>query len=177
MPYDPRELKEVSDETTDQDPTLTAANTVPGAAETNDKGDVVTRFHPVISREEKTYVRRPESTLDWKNYQFTMTAEDGSTNEFLFTAKDDGDASRKVRERVAATSHTKATYKLVRLDTPKELKFDLSGTPGETVDETDEKTRESQAEDRQKAAAEQDERAEKAAFRARPTAPAKADKK
>lgn len=120
MPYSQKELKEIADKT-DEDPTLLQATTVPGAAEFNEDGTVKITYTPVTLPDGESYVRRQDSTLDWKNYKFEMVMSDGTRHDFIFTAKDDGDAQKKVRERVAATQHQDGTFKLSRLEAPKDL--------------------------------------------------------
>lgn len=133
MPYSQRELKELADKT-DNDPTLLAATKIPGAAELNDEGEVATKYHPVTLPDGESYVRRTDSRLEWQDYAFEMVMSDGTRHDFLFTAKDDGDAQKKVRERVAATQHAEGSYKLSRLERPRELSVGtLTGLA--TVDE------------------------------------------
>lgn len=129
MPYSQNELKEVADKT-DNDPTLEAATAVPGAAEADKDGNILTKYHPVTLPDGESYVRKPDSTLDWKSYKFEMVMSDGTRHDFLFTAKDDADAEKKVRERIAATNHQDgASFKLSRLEAPKEV--DFSTTSGQ----------------------------------------------
>lgn len=137
MPFDPlKELPEVSDKL-DGDPTLAAATTVPGAMEANEDGSAKKNYHPVTLADGQSYKRRDDSTLDWKSYKFEMVMPDGTRHDFLFTAKDDADADRKVRERIAATNHQDGTFKLSRLEAPKELDFSTTATE-KTVKESKE---------------------------------------
>lgn len=168
MPYSQKELKEIA-EKTDEDPTLVKADKVPGAAEMKEgkKGqadEVSVRFTPVTLPDGESWVRRPDSTLDWKNYHFEMVMPDGTRHDFVFTAKDDGDAQRKVRERVAATQHQDGTFKLSRLEAPKELEVGTlgGGDKAEVVQETSDKDKKASAEKREKASKEQAARTEDA---------------
>ena len=139
MPYTQEELKEVSEKTT-EDPTLLQATNIPGSPDTNDEGEVTHKFTPVTLPDGSSWVRKPESTLDWSSYAFEQVMDDGTRNDFVFTAKDDADAQRKVRERVAATQHAGGTYKLSRMEAPKEIDLGAAFGPGlATVDEGDER--------------------------------------
>jgi hypothetical protein len=125
-------------EKTTEDPTLLQATKIPGSPDTNDEGEIVHRFTPVTLPDGTSWVRKTESTLDWKNYRFEMVMDDGTRHDFSFTAKDDADAQKKVRERIAATQHAGGTYKLSRLEAPKELDLGELGSGQRTVAEGDE---------------------------------------
>lgn len=136
MPYSTEELKEISEDKTGEDPTLLAATTTPDAVNPD-----APQYHPVIDRNERILVRKDDSTLDWKNYKFEVTFNDGTRQEFAFTAKDDGDAQRKVRERMALTSNQEGTFRLSRLDTPKEVFNGDLGKDGKVVASNDDKSK------------------------------------
>lgn len=166
MPYSQDELREISDKMEPgDDPTLAKADKVPGAAEMKEGSEeILTRYTPVTVPTTENLIRRPESTLDWKNYAFEMVMPDGTRHDFVFTAKDDGDAQRKVNERIAATQHNQGTFKLSRLEAPKELQVGAfgGGDKKETVKETSEGDKKASAEKRQDAAKAQDADAQKA---------------
>lgn len=145
MPYDPKELKEISEDKTGEDPTLLAATPTPDTVNPD-----APQYHPVIDKNEHILVRKDDTTLDWKNYKFEVSFNDGTRQEFAFTAKDDGDAQRKVRERMALTSRQEGTFRLSRLDTPKEVFKGELGGDGKVVasnDDEDKKAKTAKAAD------------------------------
>jgi hypothetical protein len=139
MPYKyPEELKEVSHELGAEDPTLVAADKTGGGF---DEDEINEQYHPV-SVGDKTLVRDKKSTLDWKNYRFEATFEDGTRQEFPFTAPDDGAAQKAVAERKSLVHSQNGSYKLVEIPTPKELETGDLGPKTKTIDESEDSAEE-----------------------------------
>lgn len=145
MPGTIEELREISDDKTGEDATLLAATPTPDTVNPD-----APKYHPVIDRNEKILVRRDDSTMDWKNYKFEISFTDGTRQEFAFTAKDDADAQRKVSERMGATNRQEGTFRLSRLDTPKEVFGGELDNEGKVVASNDKKSDEEKADNRVK---------------------------
>jgi hypothetical protein len=132
MPYDPQELKEISKPLEKgEDPTLKVADKTGGGF---DADDINAQYHPVIFKNEEVLVRDNSTTLDWKNYRFEITFIDGTHQEFVFTAPDDGAAQKIVNDRMSLVQRQKGTYKLSLVEAPKELfAGELGGSAEVTV--------------------------------------------
>lgn len=131
MPYSPEELKEISKKLEPgEDPTLKVADKTGGGFDEDAQN---AQYHPVIFRNEEILVRDDGSTLDWKNYRFEITFEDGTKQEFVFTAPDDGAAQKIVNDRIALVSRQKGTYKLSLVEAPKELFAGETGSTEATI--------------------------------------------
>ena len=143
MPYDPVELKEKSKELKPgEDPTLTVGDKTGGGVDEDNQNP---QYHPVIDKNEKILLRDDGSTLDWKNYRFEAQFEDGTRQEFVFTAKNDGDAQAKVQDRIGPVTKQKGTYKLSLVEAPKEV-FAGEFGKNEKVLKTNEKDAEKKSE-------------------------------
>lgn len=137
MPYDPEELKKISKELKPgEDPTLKAASKTGGGFDADNQDP---QYHPVISKGDTILVRDDNTTLNWKNYRFTAKFEDGTQQEFVFTAPNDGDAQSKVADRIKSTTNQKGTYKLSLMETPKEIAKGEFGSTEKTVKSNEKK--------------------------------------
>lgn len=155
MPYTPEELREISKELEQgEDPTLAVADKTGGGFDPN-----AAQYHPVIDRNEHTLVRNNASTLDWKNYRLEVTFEDGTHQEFVFTAKDDGSAQTTVADRMKYAANQKGKYKLSLVEAPKEIFAGELGGSNEVTVATNTET----AKDTSKAALPETKQAEKSA--------------
>ena len=149
MPYDPQTLEDNSTELEKgADPTVEMHKAAKEANEKAVKGKGTSaatgtsefealppkQFHPVIDKNEKVLVRNADAEKDWKNYRFTVNYEDGTHQELVFAAKDDGSATKTVEDRLATIEGQKGKYTL-SLDSPKEIKA------GEFGNEADDKAK------------------------------------
>lgn len=114
-----------------------AAATVTGDAADPDK--LNPQFHPIIDKNEKIFMKDNDPTDKdgapaWKNYKFEAQFDDNTKQEFLFTAKDDGDAKQKVEDRVKATKNQNGTYKLSLVSAPEIASGEFGGADKKAAD-------------------------------------------
>ena len=168
MPYKyPDEIKEISRKLgAEEDPTLVAADKTGGGVD-EDKQNV--QYTPIAVGDD-ILVRKNESTLDWKNFRLEVTFNDGTHQEFVFTAPDEGAAKKAVEDRKKFLGSQDGTYKLVEVLAPKELDKGELGQGEKTVESNEKEASKASAKRGAKAtkAAAKDEapKADKAASRA-----------
>jgi hypothetical protein len=92
-----------------------------GAGSGENAANPTPQFHPVVDQNTKVFVKASDPENPWKNYKFSAKFDDGTQQEFIFTAKDDADAQAKIKDRVASTVVTKTSpgkFTLSLLDAP-----------------------------------------------------------
>lgn len=156
MPYKfPDELKEISRKLgAEGDATLEVADKTGGGV---DEDKVNVQYTPIAIGDD-IYVRKNESTFDWKNYRLEIDFNDGTHQEFLFTAPDEGAAKKAIADRKALFHSQDGSYKLTELPTPKELEKGSLQDEGKVVEES----KETQGEKSNKRTAKAQKEAEKA---------------
>lgn len=140
MPYKyPDELKEVSRKLgAEADATLEVADKTGGGV---DEDEVNVQYTPIAIGDD-IYVRENKSEFSWKNYRLEVTFNDGTRQEFLFTAPDDGAAKKAIADRKALFHSQDGSYKLTELPTPKELDKGSLQDEGTVVEESKESAEE-----------------------------------